>query len=79
VSSALLVATLVVVALVVGVLWLAPGERMSKVRNWAYALALTSAPVVAPLTTRGSSTGVAPVPESRHVGTVEPVQSAQPM
>jgi NADH:ubiquinone oxidoreductase subunit 5 (subunit L)/multisubunit Na+/H+ antiporter MnhA subunit len=66
VSSALLVATLVAVALVVGVVWLAPGERMSKVRSWGYALALTSAPVVAPLTTRGSSTGVAPVPESRH-------------
>lgn len=78
VSPALLVATLVAVALVVAVVWLVPGEPISKVGNWGYALVLTSAPVVATLTTRGSSTGVAPVPESRHFRpTVDPAQSTR--
>ncbi len=68
VSAALLVATLVVVGLVVTVVWFAPGPRMRTLRSRVYALVLTSAPVAAPLTTRGSSTGVAPVPESRQFG-----------
>jgi NAD(P)H-quinone oxidoreductase subunit 5 len=67
VSTAVLVATLVAIALVVAVVWLAPGERMDRLRSRMYALALTSAPVASSLTTRGSSTGVAPVPESRHL------------
>ena len=67
VSSALLVATLVAITLLVGVVWLTPGERMRRLRSRLYALALTSAPVASSLTTRGSSTGVAPVPESRHL------------
>ena len=67
VSAALLVGTLVVIALVVSVVWFAPGERMDEVRARVYAFALTSAPVASELTTRGSSTGVAPVPESRHL------------
>ncbi|MGI8810688.1 MAG: proton-conducting transporter membrane subunit [Acidimicrobiales bacterium] len=67
VSSALLVATLAAIALVVAVVWLTPGERMRRLRSRVYALALTSAPVASSLTTRGSSTGVAPVPESRHL------------
>jgi NAD(P)H-quinone oxidoreductase subunit 5 len=67
VSSALLVATLAAIALVVGVVWLTPGERMRRLRSRVYALVLTSAPVASLLTTRGSSTGVAPVPESRRL------------
>ncbi len=67
VSSALLVATLAAIALVVAVVWLTPGERMRRLRSRVYAFALTSAPVASSLTTRGSSTGVAPVPESRHL------------
>jgi NADH:ubiquinone oxidoreductase subunit 5 (subunit L)/multisubunit Na+/H+ antiporter MnhA subunit len=67
VSTALLIATLAVIALVVAVVWLTPGERMGRLRSRVYALALTSAPVASSLTTRGSSTGVAPVPESRHL------------
>jgi NADH:ubiquinone oxidoreductase subunit 5 (subunit L)/multisubunit Na+/H+ antiporter MnhA subunit len=67
VSSALLVVTLVAIALVGAVVWLTPGERMRRLRSRVYALALTSAPVASSLTTRGSSTGVAPVPESRHL------------
>jgi NADH:ubiquinone oxidoreductase subunit 5 (subunit L)/multisubunit Na+/H+ antiporter MnhA subunit len=67
VSAALLVATLAVIAVVVSVVWFAPGERMRKVRARVYAFALTSAPVASDLTTRGSSTGVAPVPETRHL------------
>lgn len=67
VSAALLIATLVVIALVVSVIWFTPGERMGKVRARVYAFALTSAPVASELTTRGSSTGVAPVPETRHL------------
>ena len=67
VSAALLVATLAVITLVVAVVWFAPGERMRKVRARVYAFALTSAPVASELTTRGSSTGVAPVPETRHL------------
>lgn len=67
VSAALLVATLAVIALVFAVVGLAPGERMRRVRSQVYTLVLTSAPVAALLTTRGSSTGVAPVPESRHL------------
>ncbi len=67
VSSALLVATLAAIALVVAVVWLTPGEPMRRLRSRVYALALTSAPVASSLTTRGSSTGVAPVPESRHL------------
>jgi NADH:ubiquinone oxidoreductase subunit 5 (subunit L)/multisubunit Na+/H+ antiporter MnhA subunit len=67
VSSALLVATIAATALVVAVVWLAPGERMRRLRSQVYALVLTSAPVASRLTTRGSSTGVAPVPESRQL------------
>jgi NAD(P)H-quinone oxidoreductase subunit 5 len=67
VSSGLLIATLAAITLVVAVVWLAPGERMRRLRSRVYALALTSAPVASSLTTRGSSTGVAPVPESRHL------------
>jgi len=67
VGSAVLVATLAAFALVVAVVWLAPGERMRRLRSRVYAFALTSAPVASSLTTRGSSTGVAPVPESRHL------------
>ncbi|MDQ4089741.1 MAG: sodium:proton antiporter [Actinomycetota bacterium] len=67
VSSALLVATLAVIALVLAVVSLAPGERMDRLRSRLYALVLTSAPVASRLTTRGSSTGVAPVPESRQL------------
>lgn len=67
VSAALLVATLAVIAVVASVVWFAPGERMRTVRARLYAFALTSAPVASELTTRGSSTGVAPVPESRHL------------
>jgi len=67
VSAALLVATLAAVALVAAVVWLTPGERMRRLRSRVYAFALTSAPVASSLTTRGSSTGVAPVPESRHL------------
>jgi NAD(P)H-quinone oxidoreductase subunit 5 len=65
VTSALLVATLAAIALVVAAVWLTPGERMRTLRSRVYALVLTSAPVASRLTTRGSSTGVAPVPESR--------------
>jgi len=67
VSTALLVATLAAIALVVAVVWLTPGKRMRRLRSRVYAFALTSAPVASSLTTRGSSTGVAPVPESRHL------------
>ncbi len=67
VSAAVLVATLAAIALVVAVVWLTPGERMRRLRSRVYAFALTSAPVASSLTTRGSSTGVAPVPESRHL------------
>lgn len=67
VTSALLVATLAAIALVVAAVWLTPGERMRTLRSRVYALVLTSAPVASPLTTRGSSTGVAPVPESRRL------------
>jgi NADH:ubiquinone oxidoreductase subunit 5 (subunit L)/multisubunit Na+/H+ antiporter MnhA subunit len=67
VSTAVLIATLAVIALVGAVIWLTPGERMGRLRIRVYALALTSAPVASSLTTRGSSTGVAPVPESRHL------------
>lgn len=67
VSALVLVATLAVITLVVTVVWFAPGERMHKVRARVYAFALTSAPVASELTTRGSSTGVAPVPETRHL------------
>jgi len=67
VSSALLVATLAAIVLVVAVVWFTPGERMRRFRSRVYAFALTSAPVASELTTRGSSTGVAPVPESRHL------------
>ncbi len=77
VSSALLVATLAAIALVVAVVWLTPGERMRRLRSRMYALVLTSAPVASMLTTRGSSTGVAPVPESRRLRpSVEPVTRA---
>jgi len=65
VSAGLLVATLAAIALVVAVVWLTPGEGMRRLRSRVYALVLTSAPVASTLTTRGSSTGVAPVPESR--------------
>jgi NAD(P)H-quinone oxidoreductase subunit 5 len=65
VSAALLVATLAAIALVVAAVWLTPGERMRTLRSRVFALVLTSAPVASRLTTRGSSTGVAPVPESR--------------
>jgi NAD(P)H-quinone oxidoreductase subunit 5 len=67
VSAALLVVTIAVIALVVAVVWFTPGERMRDVRARLYAFALTSAPVASELTTRGSSTGVAPVPETRHL------------
>jgi NADH:ubiquinone oxidoreductase subunit 5 (subunit L)/multisubunit Na+/H+ antiporter MnhA subunit len=67
VSAAVLVATIAVVAVVASVVWFTPGERMRKVRAQVYAFALTSAPVASELTTRGSSTGVAPVPETRHL------------
>ncbi len=67
VSPALLVATLTVIALVVAVVWLTPGEGMRRLRSRVYAVVLTSAPVASRLTTRGSSTGVAPVPESRRL------------
>jgi hypothetical protein len=56
-----------VIAIVVCVVWFTPGERMDKVRARVYAFALTSAPVASELTTRGSSTGVAPVPETRQL------------
>ena len=80
VSAALLVATLVAIALVVAFVWLAPGERMRRLRSRVYTTVLTSAPTAAPLTTRGSSTGVAPVPESRQLRPgVEPVRSARSM
>ena len=69
VSPALLVATLAAFALVTAVVGLTPGERMRRLRSRVYAFALTSAPVASSLTTRGSSTGVAPVPESRHLRT----------
>jgi NADH-quinone oxidoreductase subunit L/NAD(P)H-quinone oxidoreductase subunit 5 len=76
VNSALLVATLAAIALVVAVVWLTPGERMRSLRSRVYALVLTSAPVASRLTTRGSSTGVAPVPESRQLRPdLEPVRS----
>lgn len=67
VSAAVLVATLAVLAVIAAVVWLVPGERMQSVRSRMYAVVLTSAPVASRLTTRGSSTGVAPVPESRHL------------
>ncbi|HET7487269.1 MAG TPA: proton-conducting transporter membrane subunit [Acidimicrobiales bacterium] len=67
VSTAVLVATIAVVAVVVLVVWFTPGERMRSFRGRVYANLLTSAPVASRLTTRGSSTGVAPVPESRHL------------
>jgi NADH:ubiquinone oxidoreductase subunit 5 (subunit L)/multisubunit Na+/H+ antiporter MnhA subunit len=67
VSAALLVVTIAVIALLVAVVWFAPGERMRKVRARVYAFALTSAPVASELTTRGSSSGVAPVPETRRL------------
>jgi NAD(P)H-quinone oxidoreductase subunit 5 len=67
VSGAVLVATLAAIALVVAVVWFTPGERMVRLRSQVYALVLTSAPVASRLTTRGSSTGVAPVPESRQL------------
>jgi NADH:ubiquinone oxidoreductase subunit 5 (subunit L)/multisubunit Na+/H+ antiporter MnhA subunit len=67
VSAGLLIATLAVIATVVSVVWFTPGERMDKVRAQVYSFALTSAPVASELTTRGSSTGVAPVPETRHL------------
>ena len=65
VSAAVLVATLALIAVVVAVVWFAPGMR--NVRARVYTFALTSAPVASELTTRGSSTGVAPVPETRHL------------
>ena len=78
VSSALLVATLAVIALVVAVVWLAPGERMRRLRSRVYALVLTSAPVAVLLTTRGSSTGVAPVPASRRLRpSLEPARTTR--
>jgi NADH:ubiquinone oxidoreductase subunit 5 (subunit L)/multisubunit Na+/H+ antiporter MnhA subunit len=67
VSPVVLVATIAAVVLVVAVVWLTPGERMRRLRSRVYALVLTSAPVASRLTTRGSSTGVAPVPESRQL------------
>jgi NADH:ubiquinone oxidoreductase subunit 5 (subunit L)/multisubunit Na+/H+ antiporter MnhA subunit len=67
VSPAVLVVTIAAAALVVAVVWLTPGERMRSLRTRVYALVLTSAPVASVLTTRGSSTGVAPVPESRQL------------
>ncbi len=78
VSAALLVATLAAITLVVAVVWFTPGERMRRLRGRAYALVLTSAPFASRLTTRGSSTGVAPVPESRHLrARREPVQTTR--
>jgi NAD(P)H-quinone oxidoreductase subunit 5 len=78
VSSAVLVATLAAIALVVAVVSLAPGDRMRRLRSRVYALVLTSAPISAQLTTRGSSTGVAPVPETRQFRPrVEPVRSTR--
>ena len=78
VGAAVLVATISVIALAVAIVWFAPGERMDKVRSRVYALVLTSAPVVAPLTTRGSSTGVAPVPETRQLQpSAEPARSTR--
>lgn len=77
VSAAVLVVTIAVVAVAVGVLFLTPGEGMRRLRARVYAVVLTTAPITARLTTRGSSTGVAPVPESRHFRpTVEPAQPA---
>ncbi len=67
VSAPLLLATLAVITLVVAVVWFVPGERMRNMRARVYAFAFTSAPVASELTTRGSSTGVAPVPETRHL------------
>jgi NAD(P)H-quinone oxidoreductase subunit 5 len=78
VSAAVLVATLTVVGAAVAIFWLAPGEGMRRLRSRVYALVLTSAPVASRLTTRGSSTGVAPVPETRHLPRVEPARSARP-
>ncbi len=78
VSTGLLVGTLAAIALVVVVVSLTPGERMRRLRSRVYALVLTSAPVAAPLTTRGSSTGVAPVPESRQFRHLEPARSERP-
>jgi len=76
VGPALLVASLAAFALVVAVVWLTPGQRMGRLRNRVYTLVLTSAPVASTLTTRGSSTGVAPVPESRRLRpSVEPARS----
>lgn len=66
VGPAVLVATIAATALAGAFVWLAPGERMGRLRSWVYTVVLTSAPVAGPLKTRGSSTGVAPVPESRH-------------
>ena len=78
VSAALLVATLVTIAVVGAVVWFTPGERMRRLRSRLYALVLTSAPIASRLTTRGSSTGVAPVPESRHLRPrAEPVRSTR--
>jgi len=78
VSAAVLVATLAAIALAVAVVWLTPGERMRRLRLQVYAFALTSAPVASSLTTRGSSTGVAPVPESRHLRPdLEPARSTR--
>ncbi len=67
VSAALLITTLAAITVVVSVVWFTPGKQMDKVRARVYAFALTSAPVASELTTRGSSTGVAPVPETRHL------------
>src|SRR5215213_6731144 len=67
VSAGVLIATLAVIAIVVSVVWFTPGERMDKVRAQVYSFAFTSAPVASELTTRGSSTGVAPVPETRQL------------
>ena len=78
VSAALLVTTLAAIALVLAVVWLTPGPRMGRLRGRVYAVVLTSAPVAALLTTRGSSTGVAPVPETRHFPQrVEPARSTR--
>ncbi len=65
VSAAVLVATLVTIGLVGVVVGLTPGERMRRLRSQLYALVFTSPPVASALTTRGSSSGVAPVPETR--------------
>lgn len=79
VSATVLVVTLAAIAFVVAVVWLTPGERMRTLRSRMYALVLTSAPVTPPLTTRGSSTGVSPVPESRQFRMrVEPARSKRP-